>query len=152
MEGFRDKYEIADHSVVDVGSLDINGSYRELFTNYTGLDIVAGKNVDVVAPGKYDYGEEKYDVVISGQTMEHVEDIYAHVDALAKISKDLVCIIVPTYGWREHRHPVDCWRVFPDGLKFLLKRSGLEVLECETHYALHQGVRIGETIAVARVK
>ena len=41
--------------VVDVGSLDVNGTYRELFGsewNYTGTDVQQGQNVDVQMPGE----------------------------------------------------------------------------------------------------
>jgi len=42
-----------DLTILDVGSLDINGSYKPLFSNpkwtYFGLDVVAGPTVDVVA-------------------------------------------------------------------------------------------------------
>lgn len=39
-------------NVIDVGSLDINGNNRYLFSKsyYVGVDVVAGKNVDVVGP------------------------------------------------------------------------------------------------------
>jgi hypothetical protein len=38
--------------VLDVGSLDINGNNRALFTNclYLGVDLGSGRNVDVVSP------------------------------------------------------------------------------------------------------
>lgn len=37
--------------VLDVGSFDVNGTYRDIFSqkyDYTGLDMCAGPNVDVV--------------------------------------------------------------------------------------------------------
>ena len=39
--------------VLEVGSLDINGSIRDLFQNceYTGIDLGEGKGVDVICPG-----------------------------------------------------------------------------------------------------
>jgi len=32
----------------------------------------------------------------------------------------IVCIIAP-WQWRYHRYPIDCWRILPDGMEFLLK-------------------------------
>ena len=39
--------------VLDIGSLDINGSNRDLFENcdYIGLDVGEGKNVDIISIG-----------------------------------------------------------------------------------------------------
>lgn len=62
-------------SVLDVGSLDINGNNRYLFTNcdYTGIDIGAGPNVDIVCKGHEFKPKDnhKFDVVISTECFEH---------------------------------------------------------------------------------
>lgn len=66
--------------VCDVGSLNINGSNEYLFglwsTNYTGVDIVAGKNVDVVSKAHVYLSNKKniFDVVISTECLEHDSD------------------------------------------------------------------------------
>jgi len=62
--------------VLDIGSLDVNGSNRYLFENcdYIGLDVASGKNVDVVCVA-HEYNTDKpFDVVISTNALEH--DIY----------------------------------------------------------------------------
>jgi hypothetical protein len=63
-------------SVLDIGSLDINGNNRFLFENYTyiGVDVGDGPNVDVVSKGHEYRSENKYDVVISSECFEH--DMY----------------------------------------------------------------------------
>lgn len=66
-------------AVLDVGGRDVNGTPRGLFapsTIYLVLDIEPGPNVDIVAdvrtwePPK----EEAYDVVLSTEVFEHLED------------------------------------------------------------------------------
>ena len=59
--------------VLDCGSLDINGNNRFLFNscNYIGIDIVEGKNVDVVSSVHLFDSEKKYDIVISSEMLEH---------------------------------------------------------------------------------
>ena len=60
--------------VLDIGSLDINGNNRYLFSDstYTGVDVAPGKNVDVVTPGHlYDAPDESYDFVVSTECFEH---------------------------------------------------------------------------------
>jgi SAM-dependent methyltransferase len=60
--------------VLDIGSLDINGNTRRLLKQpyyYTGLDLDAGPNVDVVCPAHlYDCGY-KFDLIMSGECFEH---------------------------------------------------------------------------------
>ena len=63
--------------VLDVGSLDINGSNKDLFMNcdYLGIDVADGRNVDLVTPAhKLDVPDETFDVVISSECFEH--DMY----------------------------------------------------------------------------
>jgi SAM-dependent methyltransferase len=116
--------------VADIGSYDVNGTYRELFSgcDYTGLDITPGPNVDRVVE-EYSFGDEQFDVVISGQTLEHVYDLYRWRTAAIRILQPggLLCVIAPhTFG--QHRFPVDCWRIFPDGMRWLF--SELDIIEC----------------------
>ena len=60
-------------SVLDIGSLDINGNNRFLFENYKyiGVDIGEGNNVDVVSKGHEFKSDEKFDIVISSECFEH---------------------------------------------------------------------------------
>lgn len=60
-------------SILDVGSLDINGNNRWLFEDcaYIGLDVGEGKNVDIVCKGHEYDPSTQYDVVISSECFEH---------------------------------------------------------------------------------
>ena len=62
-------------SVLDIGSLDINGNNRYLFENYTyvGVDLGVGPNVDVVSRGHLYKSDQLFDVVISTECFEHDE-------------------------------------------------------------------------------
>ena len=61
--------------VLDIGSLDINGNNRFLFTNpdYTGIDLGEGPNVDEVCKGHEHCSSIPYDVSISTECLEHDE-------------------------------------------------------------------------------
>lgn len=130
MQDFVDRYA-RGRSVVDVGACDVNGTFRPMFEafDYTGIDIAAGPNVDRVVDS-YDFGAEQYDMVISGSTMEHVQDLHAWRDAVIRACKPggRICVIAP-HTWDEHRHPVDCWRILPDGMRWLFRE--LVILECD---------------------
>lgn len=63
--------------VLDVGSYNVNGDNRYLFTGcqYLGIDIAPGPNVDrVVAGHELDLPDGSFDVVISTECLEH--DMY----------------------------------------------------------------------------
>ncbi|MHB8909183.1 MAG: methyltransferase domain-containing protein [Syntrophales bacterium] len=123
--------------VLDLGSLDVNGSYRDYFAvgpwKYCGIDMAAGKNVDIVLQDPYNWRELKSgsaDVVISGQAFEHIECFWLSMLEIARVLKPdgLCCLIAPS-GGPEHRYPVDCWRFFPDGFTALARFARLEVSE-----------------------
>lgn len=75
--------------VLDVGSLDINGNNRHLFTNYTytGVDVGPGPNVDVVSSGHEYQSEELYDIVISSECFEHDRHYPQTLNNCAKLTK-----------------------------------------------------------------
>jgi SAM-dependent methyltransferase len=150
-------------SILDLGSYDVNGSYRDFFDDsawkYQGVDMEAGKNVDIVLQNPYAWKEIKsqsQDVVVSGQAFEHVEFFWVLIDEIARVLKPggLICIIAPSRGY-EHRYPVDCWRFYPDAFRALAKYAGLELLHVETQwdnkgYTVDDSDAWGDTIAVLR--
>ena len=70
----KHQHYFANQKVLDIGSLDINGSVKRHFKNcnYTGIDVGYGENVDIVCEGQdYDAPDESYDVVCSLECFEH---------------------------------------------------------------------------------
>ena len=60
--------------VIEIGSLNINGSVRDNFDDcdYTGVDIGKGTGVDLVKPGQLvDFPSESMDVALSCECLEH---------------------------------------------------------------------------------
>lgn len=63
-----------NQKVLEIGSLDINGSVRQYFEDcvYLGIDIAPGRAVDRVCRGQdFDAPAGTYDFVISCEMMEH---------------------------------------------------------------------------------
>jgi len=142
MEEFAKKYLNVEKElkILDVGSCQVGNqsTYKAIFNKpkwkYFGLDIQSGNNVDIVAKSLYDWGieSESYDVIISGQCLEHVKDTKEWIKQVNQgLKKEgVVCIIAP-WQWKQHRFPVDCWRILPDGMEFLLKDvCGFKMIEC----------------------
>lgn len=126
--------------VLDVGSMDVNGSYRQLFDDpqwhYTGVDLESGNGVDVVLQSTYNWNaipSDSFDVVISGQAFEHVEFPWITVLQVTRVLVEggIFCMIVPSGGF-EHRYPLDCWRYYPDGAKALAHWADLDVVSAST--------------------
>jgi len=129
-------------TIVDLGSCDYNGSYRPIFARkpwrYIGVDLMPGKNVDLVLRDPYHWRElktESVDVLVSGQTFEHTEFFWETILEIARVLKPngLCCIIAPATG-NQHRFPLDCWRIFADGFRALARYAHLEVLHSHTHW------------------
>lgn len=139
MKDFLTRYLPVDKplKILDVGSYSVCGSYKDLMSaswEYIGLDMTDGPNVDVVPKDVYDWKEierESFDVVISGQAMEHIKwpwKTFEEIDRVLKVG-GLVCIIAPSSG-KIHRYPVDCYRYYPDGFAALAEWVKWDVLEC----------------------
>jgi SAM-dependent methyltransferase len=145
---YMDEYKDMKIKILDIGAQDVSasseygGTYKPLFQNknweYYGSDVVQGKNVDIVLSGVYNWDNLKsntFDVVISGQTFEHIEYVWVTILEIARIMKEggICCIIAPSSG-PEHPHPFDCWRFYPDGFKTLSKFAGLKLIEVYTQW------------------
>ena len=135
LEMHRILYERAGvENLLDVGSFNVNGSYRAIVAGrgwqYTGVDIVPGINVDVVSddPYRYPFDDSQFDIVISGSVMEHVEAIWLWIPELARLIRPGGMLAIVTHTqWKYHPHPIDCWRIMPDGMRFLFDET--KVLE-----------------------
>lgn len=122
--------------VVEVGSADVNGSYRQLFSSmnveYVGVDLEAGSGVDLVADDPYSLPleSESADIVLSGQTLEHSEFFWRAFAEMARILRadGFLFLIVPSAG-PIHRFPVDCYRFYPDALPAIARYAGLQLIE-----------------------
>ena len=146
MTAFRDGYLSAKKSeplrILDLGSQDVNGSYRSLFSelpwSYAGIDMTAGKNVDIVLRTPYVWKEvasASVDVLISGQAFEHIQYFWITMLEVVRVLKHggICCIIAPSSG-PEHRYPLDCWRFYPDGMESLAHFAQMEVIEAVTQW------------------
>lgn len=93
--------------VLEIGSLNINGSIREFFTdcNYTGLDLSEGPDVDIVCEGQsFSEPDNSYDVTCSVSCFEHNPfwlETFKNMIRLC-VPGGLIFFTVPTTGAPEH--------------------------------------------------
>jgi SAM-dependent methyltransferase len=123
--------------VLDVGSNDVNGSYREIFGHapfrYIGADMEPGPGVDLVLadPYKIPLDDASVDIVVSGQALEHCEFFWRSFAEMVRVLRPdgLIFLIAPSAG-AIHRYPVDCYRFYPDAYGALAKYAGCDLVEC----------------------
>jgi len=110
-KGIKEKYK--EHfkkgiSVLDVGSLDINGTNKYLFEDitesYFGIDVIEGKNVDIIGIAHtLNLEPNQFDIIISTNALEH--DMY-YKQTIAKMIEWLkpggLLIISVAGSWPEH--------------------------------------------------
>ena len=128
-EFFKKAYlpKFENPKIVDVGSLDINGSIRDQINfkaNYIGVDLAEGKNVDQILenPYKLPFENNSIDIVVSISVFEHVEFFWETYLEMLRVLKPngLLFINAPANG-HFHRHDSDNWRFYPDAGESLSK-------------------------------
>ena len=114
--------------VMDLGSMDVNGSIRRTIEDaqrfgqtfawsYTGVDATPGPNVDVVVPpgAALPFSRESFDIVVSSSALAHDTRFWVTFAAMARLVKPggLIYINVPSSGG-YNAHPIDAFRFYPD--------------------------------------
>ena len=130
--GFVSRYMDANvrHRILDVGSADVNGTYKYLFTTkrwiYHGIDLEPYRNVDVITePFSWPIKSASMSIVVCGQSLEHSRAPWKMAEEIARVTRPggLCCIVAP-WHWPIHFHPDDCWRYLPDGMRGLFCDTG----------------------------
>jgi SAM-dependent methyltransferase len=128
--------------VLDVGSRRVQSdqpTYRSLFemgAKYIGCDVEPGENVDVVQSHPYllPFEDAAFDLVISGQVLEHVQEPWYLVREMARVLKPRGrMILTAPWMWEIHSYPEDYWRILPHAMDWLLRQAGLCADRVFTH-------------------
>ena len=119
--------------ILDVGSMNIRnkGCYKTIIPFnclYFGIDGRVGSNVDVVVDKIFPFAENTFDFMISGQCFEHTKNPFILLAECVRVLKigGLFLGVAPSQ-WHEHREPIDCWRILPDGWSALFEETGLKM-------------------------
>lgn len=143
--------------VIEIGSQDVNGSLRDCCPSafeYLGADLVSGKGVDVILEDPYSLPFEtaSTDIVISSSCFEHSEMFWVLFLEIMRILRPdgLFYLNVPSNG-DFHRHPVDCWRFYPDSGRALVtwaKRNGMNPALLESYTSVQIQDQWNDYVAV----
>ena len=156
-DAYAKTFQRAGAKVVDIGSQDVNGSLRECCPaayKYVGVDVVGGKGVDVILddPYRLPFQTASVDIVLSSSCFEHSEMFWVLFLEILRILKPdgLFYLNVPANG-EFHRHPVDCWRFYPDSGRALVtwaKRNGVNPALLESYTSLQIQDQWNDYVAV----
>ena len=93
-------------NILDVGSLDINGTNRYLFEggSYFGIDLIKGRNVDKVININDLKGYDLYDVIICTEMLEHDRRYNQSLRRMTELLKGDGLLIITTAGLRREEH------------------------------------------------
>ncbi len=125
-------WDLHDGKVLDVGSLDVNGSVRDLFGfDYTGIDFREGPNVDqVMNAHKLQFPANTFDVVVACELFEHDDEFWTSLKEMGRVLKKGGHLLITTRGngFKLHEHPEDFWRFMPSARKRLLELAKCEMI------------------------
>ena len=133
--------EVIGRAVLEVGSLDVNGSVRSIVNayqpaSYVGVDLREGPGVDAVCDATElvsRFGVNSFDLLISTEMLEHVRDWRVVVSQMKRVLKTYGVLLVTTRsrGFPYHGFPHDFWRYEPDDVEALFSDFQIERIETD---------------------
>lgn len=122
--------------ILDVGGRGLKGdrSYFSIVGKYSSkyhiADIAEGENVTHVMPDNYKIPsvDNYYDLVVSGQTLEHVKNPFRLVKEMVRVLKkdSYIILIAPSAGPRHDS--IDCWRFMDDSFKAIAEECEISII------------------------
>lgn len=118
--------------ILDIGSMDVNGSLRTdapAGANYVGVDLAPGRGVDlVVEPYAFPFADESFDAIVSTSCLEHDPCFWlTFLEAVRLLAPTGALYLSAPSNGPYHAYPKDYWRFYPDfglGLVEWAHRSG----------------------------
>ena len=119
--------------VLEIGATPIENEFnleklvRKINVDYSNADI-NGTVLKFRGGEVIDADNNTYDVVFCANVIEHIARPWIWLKELVRVTKKggKVIVLCPI-TWGYHESPLDCWRIYPDGMRVLLTDSGLSV-------------------------
>ena len=117
-------------STADLAS-EVDADGERLWGSGAGEDLTFAMRTEYGIPAP----DAAVDIVVSGQVIEHVRKPWIWMKELARVcAPGGVVVTVNPVSWPYHEAPVDCWRIYPEGMRSLCEEAGLDVelTRCES--------------------
>ena len=118
-------------TILDFGAMNINGTLRDYCppgVTYLGVDLSPGPDVDLTLDtfNSLRHPSTRYDLILATSVFEHDALFWnTFTDLCSLLSpQGILYLNVPSDG-KVHRHPLDCWRFYPDAGLALQRWSAL---------------------------
>lgn len=134
--------DLVREPILEVGSRDYGTTpdFRGVFPGlrYVGVDMVAGKGVDVVADLTGDFeavdralGGLRFATVICFSVLEHCRNPFRMGEAIGRLTGDggVVLVSVP-FSWQIHAYPSDYWRFTAEGVREIFPAFEFDPARC----------------------
>lgn len=131
--------EVEGKSVLEVGSLNVNGSVRPIVeafspSSYIGVDIQRGPGVDGICDASEiasHFGKDKFDLLISTELLEHVRDWKKVISNFKNVLRPggLLFVTTRSKGFGYHGFPFDYWRFEVSDMRDIFSDFIVELIE-----------------------
>lgn len=126
---------LSTDNVLEVGPDKPDSTFRELLgherTMWKTTDINPQVRAQFLMHSEYDVPhcfENHFDVVFSANVIEHVIEPARWLRTLTScVRPGGKLITINPVSWPYHEAPVDCWRIYPEGMRMLYSQAGLVV-------------------------
>lgn len=145
------KEDVLGQEVIEVGSMDVNGSLRKLVESYKpkhylGVDIAMGQGVDVVCNAENlleEFQNACFDVLISTEMLEHVRNwkkVISNFKNIVRVGGTMI-ISTRSYGFPYHGFPYDFWRYEVEDIKNIFSDCSIELVEKDPELGVFAKIR-----------
>lgn len=134
-EKYAKEYFLDNFQVLEIGPDKFPSTYCQSVGNssiqWDTIDLYKSDKLTYRSISEYEFPIEsnQYDIVLSGQVIEHVRKPWVWIKELERVCKKggLVITVNPV-SWVYHEAPIDCWRIYPEGMKAIYEEANLEIL------------------------
>lgn len=138
--GVLTRYPQIRGCVLEVGSYNVNGTPRGLFTDrkrfpsYWGIDMRSGPDVDQVCKAdRLPFLPLSFEVIVCTEMLEHDDRFWESAREFVRVLVVGGHVILTTrnVGYEPHDYPQDYFRFTVDGIRAVFDWAGLETLEAK---------------------
>lgn len=143
--------QIPEGPVLEVGSLNVNGSIRDCFAGleYLGVDQQAGRGVDrLMDAHRLEFPADSFATVVATSLLEHVQDPARCVREMRRVLRPggLLIINMSGLGFPFHAYPADYWRATEQTFAAIFFAGIADVIRERVHGCAVAGFREEELV------